>query len=446
MTLIGALTGITVFSIAAAACWVAFALLALANLSRAETVLLSVAAAIGVLVAMFVAHPIAVMLHGLAQGAAYASLVLALSFVQAPAEGAPMVRRCGTYLIQQGPGRRYLALTAGAHLFGSVLNLGAIALLGSMIEQSNTLTAAGGDERVRAVRHRRMATALLRGFGTTTLWSTGSVAPSVMLAMFPTVSWLQLAVNGLLLAIVMMALGWVLDRLQWSRATRLRAIVVPSTDTAAGALLPMVGLVAAMVTSVVVVKQLVGLSLSIAVVLVVPLAATVWLLVQYRSLAITVRLLGRHCTVRLPRMRWEVLGLGSAGFIGTGVAALVPPDALPGLLDALALPPAVLLIAASALMLCVGQIGINPIVASTILGGALGHLAHHAVPPMALITALMGPWTLYAMTSPFAASVIMAARVAETTPVTLGQRWNGWFLVLSFVVSSTMVAALVAIG
>ncbi|HUA50797.1 MAG TPA: hypothetical protein VMB81_01460 [Candidatus Sulfotelmatobacter sp.] len=446
LTLLGALTGIAVFSVAGAACWLAFALLAVTTLSRAEAVLLSVAASVGVLVAILAAHPVAVMLHGLAQGAAYASLVLALSFVQAPAEGAPMVRRCGTYLIQQGPGRRYLALTAGAHLFGSVLNLGAIALLGSMIEQSNTLEAAGGDARVREIRHRRMATALLRGFGTTTLWSTGSVAPSVMLAMFPAVSWLQLAANGLLLAVVMMALGWVLDRLQWSRATRIRAVVVQSTDTAVGALLPMVALVAAMVTSVVAIKQVFGLSLSIAVVLVVPLAATIWLLVQYRSLAVTVRLLGRHCTVRLPRMRWEVLGLGSAGFIGTGIAALVPPDALPHLLDALALPPAVLLIAASALMLGIGQIGINPIVASTILGGALSHLAHTSVPPMALITALMGPWTLYAMTSPFAASVIMAARVAETTPATLGQVWNGWFLLLSFAVSSAMVVALVALG
>ncbi|MEJ0068406.1 MAG: hypothetical protein WDO24_06400 [Pseudomonadota bacterium] len=46
----------------------------------------------------------------------------------------------------------------------SVLNLGAVALLGSMVQQSNTLAAAGGDAAVQAIRHRRMATAMLRGF------------------------------------------------------------------------------------------------------------------------------------------------------------------------------------------------------------------------------------------------------------------------------------------
>jgi hypothetical protein len=446
LTLLGAITGLDGFSTAAGGCLVAFALLTLPRLSRAETVLLSGTVVVGALVVLFVAQPGAVMLRGLVQGAAYASLILALSFVQAPAEGSRMVRRCGAFLIQQGPGRRYLALTAGGHLFGSVLNLGAVALLGSMVQQSNTLAAAGGDPAVQAIRHQRMATAMLRGFGTTTLWSTGSVAPSVMLAMFPTVSWLELARNGIALAIVMMGLGWVLDRLQWSRATRTRVAVMASTDTVTGAVLPMVVLVVAIVSGVLVVKQLFGWSLSVAVVMAVPIAAVVWLLIQYRSPATTLRLLGEHCAVRLPRMRWEVLGLGSAGFIGAGIAALVPPSAITGLLDAVGLPPVALLIAVSATMLGLGQIGINPIVASTIFGGALSHLAHASVPPMALIVTLMGPWSLYAMTSPFAASVIMTARVAGTTPATLGQRWNGPFMLLSFVLTSALVVALVELG
>ncbi|MEJ0068407.1 MAG: hypothetical protein WDO24_06405 [Pseudomonadota bacterium] len=186
--------------------------------------------------------------------------------------------------------------------------------------------------------------------------------------MFPTVSWLELARNGIALAIVLMGLGWVLDRLQWSRATRTRVAVMPSTDTVTRAVLPMVALVAAIVSGVLGIKQLFGWTLSIAVVVVVPLAALVWLLVQYRSPAAALRLLGDHCTMRLPRMRWEVLGLGSAGFIGAGIAALVPPSAITGLLDAVGLPPVALLIAVSATMLGLGQIGINPIVASTIFG------------------------------------------------------------------------------
>lgn len=423
-----------------------FALLAVRSLVRAEIILLTGTLVLGVLVVLFARDPSSVILHGFAQGAAYAALILSLSFVQAPAEASPMVRRCGTYLIQQGPGRRYLALTAGSHLFGSILNLGALGLLGSMVQQSNTLQAAGGDPRVVAIRHRRMATALLRGFGTTTLWSTGSVAPSVMLSLFPAVSWFELARNGVPLAIALMGLGWMLDRLQWPASTRLAVRVEQSTDSAVGALLPMVAVVVAIIAGVVAVKQLTGWSLSVAVVLAVPLAAITWLLVQYRSPAVTLRLLGEHCAVRLPRMRWEVLGLGSAGFIGAAIAALVPPDAATGLLDTLGLPPAALLVLVSAVMLGLGQVGINPIVASSILGGALVHLAHQSVPPMALILTLMGPWALYPMVSPLAASTILCARFADTTAMTVGWRWNGVFMVFSFVITAGLAVLITVFG
>ncbi|MEJ0068408.1 MAG: hypothetical protein WDO24_06410 [Pseudomonadota bacterium] len=65
---------------------------------------------------------------------------------------------------------------------------------------------------------------------------------------------------------------------------------------------------------------------------------------------------------------------------------------------------------------------------------------------MALIMTLMGPWSLYAVTSPFAASVIMTARVAGTTPATLGQRWNGPFMLIGFGLTSALVVALVELG
>jgi hypothetical protein len=145
-------------------------------------------------------------------------------------------------------------------------------------------------------------------------------------------------------------------------------------------------------------------------------------------------------------MRWEVLGLGSAGFIGAAIPALVPATAVTGLLETLGLPPAALLVVVSALMLGLGQIGINPIVASSIVGGALVHLAHESVPPMALILTLMGPWTLYPMISPLAASTIMCARFADTTPTTVGWRWNGVFMVLTFIVTSSLAVLMTVLG
>ena len=50
-----------------------------------------------------------------------------------------MIDRGGRYLVNQPPGRRYLALTFGGHIFGILLNMGGLALLASMLEAGETL-------------------------------------------------------------------------------------------------------------------------------------------------------------------------------------------------------------------------------------------------------------------------------------------------------------------
>lgn len=401
-------------------------------------------------VLLFAADPLAVAWKGMQLGGVYASLVLALGFLQAPASRSKLVRRTGEYLIRQGPGRRYLALTGGAHLFGIVLSIGSLGLLGEMVKQSNTLENAGGDRRVMEIRERRMVTAMLRGFSTVTSWSSSSLAPAIVLSMVPSVTWPQMIPYGVALAVGSMAIGWAMDRFTYSAAARLRVNVPGPIDRATQTLLPMCGIVAALMVAILVTKQAFGWSLSTAIIVMVPVAATVWLLLQNgrhgaaAAVRVTVQHMAGHAR-QLERMRYEVVALSTAGFIGVGVGALLPPDAMARVMETLSLPPAALLIAASAVIGGAALVGVNPIVGATVIGSALAQ-ASDAIPPMALVIALLGPWTTYVAGSPLSASSLTLGRIFGHTPETVGLRWNGTFLVLTFLLQVLFILVLVEIG
>jgi len=65
--------------------------------------------------------------EALQKGAFIAAFFSALTSLRHAADTSPAITRCGQFLAEQPPGRRYAALTAGGHVFSLLLNYGAIA-------------------------------------------------------------------------------------------------------------------------------------------------------------------------------------------------------------------------------------------------------------------------------------------------------------------------------
>ena len=215
---------------------------------------------------------------GLAASCFYPAFLAALSFLRDAAASSPMVERAGRYLVAQPPGRRYLALTFGGHVFGILLNLGGLALLASMLKQTNTLAAAGGDQGRFELREKRMTLAVLRGFHSMAMWCPLSIT------------------NGAsVLADARRALGRIcalrtgnnrgLSRARAgcsisssSRARKLR----PVNDDPGGwrAALAMLGQVTAITLLALALEQITGVRFTIHILVVVPVFALGWLMLQ----------------------------------------------------------------------------------------------------------------------------------------------------------------------
>lgn len=109
--------------------------------------------------------------RGLERMAFLATLLALLGALRVVASDAPEVLRAGRYLTTCPPGRRYLAMNFGGHVFGVLINLGGIAILLEMTRRSLEETRGHLPAHLREWRLRRMTTAVLRGFSLAPLWS-----------------------------------------------------------------------------------------------------------------------------------------------------------------------------------------------------------------------------------------------------------------------------------
>jgi hypothetical protein len=402
-----------------------------ANLPRlrgVEMVFVAVAAAVVPAVVAFAPDPWRALLEGLDRAGLFLTFVATLNLLRDAAQTSAAVRRAGLFLVSQSPPRRYAALTLGCHLFTIALNMGALILLGAMVRRSNTLAAAAGDAVIVAIREQRMTTALLRGFGTTLMWAPTGVSVGYTLSLVPALTWFDVAPAAIGLAATWLVLGWIIDRLQWPPSAR-RAALPPPAYVSPLETLPMLGITALLLLSVILAKVAFGSSLLVAVLATVPFVAVVWLVLQYRrfgagrAIAVTGRRLRRHILDLMPQTRPESVVLAAAAFMGVGFSALVEAGGISAWLSQLGLHPALIAILAFLLILALAQIAITPLVTATIVGTTIMQMTPMPVPPLALALALQGGWVLASMTSPYTGGMLTLARVIGKKPIVL-QRWN----------------------
>src|SRR5690606_14870201 len=147
-------------------------------------------------------------LTALSRGSFIAAFFTALTAIRSAAITDANIIGCGRFLAGQPPGRRYLALTLGGHLFGLVLSYGSISLLGSLAAEN-----ANRDPNAEIRRHRtrRMLVAVQRGFISTLPWSPLAFASAITLTVVPGASWSSAIPFTLVSALVLAGIGWALD-------------------------------------------------------------------------------------------------------------------------------------------------------------------------------------------------------------------------------------------
>ena len=425
------LAGSGIAAAVARAALLVFVAAVLARPTPRDVLLIAAAAAVAAAMILRAPEPWAVLGRALDLGAFLAAFLLTLGMLREAALTSPLVRACGAVLTGQPPGRRYLALTLGGHVIGIVLSFGVLPLLGAMIRGGNTLEAAGGDARVLAIREQRMMTALLRGFALVPLWAPTSVNQALLLTLIPGLRWGELAAVGLAVAVPLMAFGWLYDRLRWRAARRLAASLAGATTDHPGPR-PVIGmllLVGAVLGLVFVVDALIARSLILAAMVTAPGFAVGWIAVQNRGdVPATLARLRRIVAEGLPAGRGEILVLGCAGFVGAGLAALIPPAAVPELAAGLGLPPFAVVAALLLVVPLAAQAAINPIVCVTLFGAAIQQGLLPGVDSRLPAVALAAGWSLALLTSPFSAAVLITAGLTGLPVRRVAYGWNGGYV------------------
>ena len=362
------------------------------------------------------------------RGAMVMALFTALTAIRNAAISAPAIVECGRFLARQRSGLRYTALTIGGHLFALVLLYGSISLLGTLATES---AAREPDPEIRRQRTRRMMIAIQRGFASTLCWSPLGFSMIISVSVVPGASWSAAALPGLVSALMMLVIGWGLDALYKPQVkSNTRPLETERWVTQLSPLLVLLGLV---LVGVALLHIVTGVEVIGAVMSLIPVIAILWIAMQQPPVGLTrsvnVRQRARLFVTReLPSYRGEIVLLFMAGFIGSlGAFLLVPLVQAQGL-DLTTIPPWIIVAAMVWIIPVTGQLGMNPILAVSLLVPILPSPEIMGIPPTAMVVAITAGWALSGATSPFTASVMLAASLGGVSPLRAGLGWNGVYV------------------
>lgn len=385
-------------------------------------------------------------LGALGQGAFIAAFFVALATLRAPAGISPAIIRCGEYLASQPPGKRYLALTSGGHLFALVLNYGSIQLLGGLTE---SIAGREPNEELREIRNKRMLLAVQRGFCASLLWSPLAFAMAITTSIIPGASWSSAAVYAIANSLIFTAIGWALDTIVKPKYSGPRPAPASSKGTFRD-LKPLLLLLSIIFLGVGLLELATGLRVVAVVMLFIPLVAFGWLVIEAQDEdepGKTIRAHIRSFAVNeIPSYRSEVVLLIMAGFIGSLGAALAVPVLQRSGLDLSALPAWVIIAAPVWLIPLFGQFGMNPILSVSLFAPILPNPDIIGVSPEAIVCAITAGWALAGATSPFTATTMLIGRLGHTTAFRVGAFWNRTFFLVAAVALTGTSLIIAAIG
>jgi hypothetical protein len=358
------------------------------------------------------------------------AFIAMLSLLRAAADQSQTTVEAGALLVRQPPGRRYLSLTLGGHVFGILLNLGGLALLIDLTRKSNTLAAGYGDPNIVEIRTRRMTLAVMRGFSCIALWSPLGVAINLLITLVPGLSWFDVAPYGFIVAVAFMGLGYLFDRLEYPAASRPPATGDDQSGLRAVGFL--IGHILLLSSLTLVVDLVSGLSFQAVLVNVVPLYALGWLLMEHRraprpeGAARFVLNAFQGGINRWPTQANEIAIFAASGLMGVVLAALVPREALSAAIISLGASAGVLAMIVAGIVLLLGLLGINPLVSCSILAATLSTMSL----PLSnanMVLALCGAWTIIIGFGPMLSMMVVVSGLVGRPPREIAFLWNGRF-------------------
>lgn len=389
--------------------------------------------------------------RGLERMAFLAALLALLGALRVVAAEAPEIVRAGRYLTTRPPGRRYLAMNFGGHVFGVLINLGGVALLLDMTRRSIAETSAHLPAHLREWRLRRITTAVLRGFALAPLWSPIGLGLNALLLAMPGLDYADVGPPGLLAAAGFLAWGWFLD---WRGAPP-----VPGTGSAdrrrpatsdwggVALLVVHVALLAGLVFGL---HAATHLQFQQALLIAVPVYSLGWAAWNGRhGLGGPVAAMRRTTTGTVRRFPFAAAEIGvfaSAGLLSVLALELLPIDRVQALVAGQIGAPWQMVVMLNLSMFASATAGVNPIITASVLGGLVTQLDVPGLSDAAAALCLAGTWSCVMGFTPLMTTVIYAGKLVERPAAVVGFRWNGFYCLSALALWTIAMATIVQAG
>ncbi len=396
---------------------VLFVLLELPRAVRSETIAASVLAAIGIVAAVASGDELApIFLNALRRTESFFLLFASVAWLRVPAEISPSIRQAQEAAQNQPPGRRFLVLSVAAQVLGAVLNLAGISLLVGVIREAPS----------EALR-RRFTRAVTQGFTSASCWTPFFVAMSVGLSIFPGLRWSDVAPLGITMAVILALMSWAMDRLFHARGQEEAGAVAVETSRVSGFHWRMGVVPVTLFVLVVTAVEGLGWPIPVALAIVAPFYAMVWMVILASRRAPVTEVtagLARRVVGGLPGLRGEALMFLGANLMGAGIAAVLPPEAVAEVLEALAVPQDGLIMLVLLTILAFAALGVHPLVPLLIIGEVVP-ASSLGISPEVFCAGLVAMWGVGAVISPFSGTTLFMRRVANLSAWRLAWLWNG---------------------
>lgn len=416
----------------------AVVLTALPRCGVREAYLLTLCAVLAGLLWWLHDEPVGAALRALDQAVFLMAFILLISLVQEAAQSSGSVARLGMFLARQPGGRRFVALYGGTNIMAVVFNLGTLSLLAPLVRRA---AEEAPDDPLTPVRERRQLSALLRGFAWSVIWSPTAVAPLALLGLIDGIDRPRWIAMGLVLALIIMGVGWAEDRLRWrgQNAAALGLPPPPVVDFPREAALRFAAVCVVLGLTVGVLIGVTGLGVLPSLMAASPMLLLGWLAVQSLARETTMAgfvggRLAEIVSSGLPQSAPAAVTLACSGFVGIAGAALIPAQALSDAIGLETMSPWLFLLGTTLAVTLLSQFALSPIMMAVFFGAVLGALPVLPAEPTLTALAVAAGWSVSTTISPFASGVIFLARVTGHSGARLTYHWNGVFTGLSVLV------------
>jgi hypothetical protein len=367
----------------------------------------------------FARAPVAALERGVFIAALLISVTSSVMLIARCAMQSHRIGFIGAGLRERQGTRRYLSFTLASQFFSGILGLAGANLMYIMAAPS---TEGKSESRTATV------VAVGRGFAAASCWSPVFGNMAILLALYPTLSWLEVFPVGLALGQVTIVVGALMNL---AALSRLPLAPVPASLTPMSTLLrsslPLLISLLALLGLIMTASWLLHIVISAAIVLLAPLVSLLFYATTGRAghrVADGVAGLGRAME-NFGALASEALLFMAAGCAGSVLADAIPAAWIAAIGAALSGHQFFGLAFLVAAIIVTSLAGVHPVLSAVFLASSLPPPVL-GLPPITHMAAILAGWGLSANMTPFSVVSLTASRYAGIGPaeVSFGRNWR----------------------